>query len=52
MARKTDVIKEKILNEVLSMTELENIMAEFEFIPVEDMEKCVKMLTGILCMAE
>lgn len=35
MARKTDVIKEKILNEVLSMTELENIMAEFEFVPVE-----------------
>lgn len=35
MARKTDVIKGKILNEVLSMTELENIMAEFEFIPVE-----------------
>lgn len=35
MARKTDVIKGKILNEVLSMTELENIMAEFEFVPVE-----------------
>ena len=35
MARKTDKIKEKILNEVLSMTELENIMAEFEFVPVE-----------------
>ena len=35
MARKTDIIKEKILNEVLSMTELENIMAEFEFVPVE-----------------
>lgn len=35
MARKTDLIKEKILNEVLSMTELENIMAEFEFVPVE-----------------
>ena len=35
MARKTDIIKEKILNEILSMTELENIMAEFEFIPVE-----------------
>lgn len=35
MARKTDEIKEKILNEVLSMTELENIMAEFEFVPVE-----------------
>ena len=35
MARKTDEIKEKILNEVLSMTELENIMAEFEFAPVE-----------------
>ena len=35
MARKTDKIKEKILNEVLSITELENIMAEFEFIPVE-----------------
>lgn len=35
MARKTDVIKEKILNEVLSMAELENIMAEFEFAPVE-----------------
>ena len=35
MARKTDIIKEKILNEVLSMTELENIMAEFEYVPVE-----------------
>lgn len=35
MARKTDIIKGKILNEVLSMTELENIMAEFEFLPVE-----------------
>ena len=35
MARKTDIIKGKILNEVLSMTELENIMAEFEFVPVE-----------------
>jgi integrase len=35
MARKTDIIKEKILNEILSMTELENIMAEFEFVPVE-----------------
>lgn len=35
MARKTDIIKEKILNEVLSMTELENIMTEFEFVPVE-----------------
>lgn len=35
MARKTDIIKEKILNEVLSMTELENIMADFEFISVE-----------------
>lgn len=35
MARKTDKIKEKILNEVLSITELENIMAEFEFVPVE-----------------
>lgn len=35
MARKTDIIKEKILNEVLSMTELENIMSEFEFVPVE-----------------
>jgi integrase len=35
MARKTDIIKKKILNEVLSMTELENIMAEFEFVPVE-----------------
>lgn len=41
MARKTDIIKGKILNEVLSMTELENIMAEFEYVPVEaedDME--------------
>ena len=35
MARKTDIIKGKILNEVLSMTELENIMAEFGFLPVE-----------------
>ena len=35
MARKTDIIKEKILSEILSMTELENIMAEFEYIPVE-----------------
>lgn len=35
MARKTDVIKGKILNDVLSITELENIMAEFEFVPVE-----------------
>ena len=35
MARKTDEIKEKILNEVLSMTELENIMTEFKFVPVE-----------------
>ena len=35
MARKTDIIKEKILNEVLSITELENIMSEFEFVPVE-----------------
>ena len=35
MAKKTDIIKEKILNEVLSMTELENIMAEFEYVPVE-----------------
>jgi len=30
----------------------ENYHGRFEFIPVEDMEKCVKMLTGILCMAE
>ena len=35
MARKTDKIKEKVLNEVMSMTELENIMSEFEFVPVE-----------------
>ncbi|MDD4688795.1 MAG: hypothetical protein PHE51_03490 [Eubacteriales bacterium] len=35
MARKTDVIKGKILNEVLSMTELENIMTEFEYVPIE-----------------
>lgn len=35
MARKTDIIKGKILNEVLSVTELENIMAEFEFVSVE-----------------
>lgn len=35
MARKTDTIKEKIIDEILSMTELENIMAEFEFVPVE-----------------
>lgn len=35
MARKTDEIKERILHEILSMTELENIMAEFEFVPVE-----------------
>ena len=30
----------------------ENYHGRFEFVPVEDMEKCVKMLTGILCMAE
>ena len=28
----------------------ENYHGRFEFIPVEDMEKCVNMLTGILCM--
>jgi len=30
----------------------ENYHGRFEFIPVEDMEKCVRMLTGILYMAE
>ena len=35
MAKKTDVLKEKILHEVLSMSELESIMSEFEFVPVE-----------------
>lgn len=35
MARKTDKIKEKILNEILSVVELENILEEFEFVPIE-----------------
>ncbi len=35
MAKKIDNIKEKLLNEILSINELENVMAEYEYIPVE-----------------
>lgn len=35
MARTTDIIKEKILEQVLSQDELENIMSEYRYHPVE-----------------
>lgn len=38
MARKIDKMKNDIIGEVLSMTELENYMHEFDFVPIESDE--------------